>query len=123
MPSMTSTCSHSPLSIIGNLKSILTFVLGIAASYLTIYTLIRDTLSEIETFKHDLDINRTQILPLIECCSSEPCLAPTQTNNREGALAKSISALEISLECLYKDLDGRQRTTRILGMASGHELS
>jgi hypothetical protein len=106
---MTSSCSDSPLSITGNLISVLTFGLGIAASYLAFYTLTRDALSEIETFKRDLDIARTPLRSIFECCATESCLAPTQTNNREGALEKSISALEMTLESLYDELDGLQK--------------
>ena len=112
---MTSSCSDSPLSITSNLISILTFVLGIVASYLTFYTISRDALSEIETFKCDLDIARKQLLPILECCASEACLAPTQTYDREGALEKSLSALEMTLESLYQELDGLQKEHRNTG--------
>jgi hypothetical protein len=99
----------------GNFITILTFMLGIMASYLTFYTLTRDALSEIETFKQDLDITKTQLLSVFECCSSEACLAPTRIYDREGVLEKSTSALVMTLESLYQELEGLQKEHQSAG--------
>lgn len=58
LAAVSATCI-SPLTIIGNLISILCFILHISASYLNFYSLTRDALAEIETFKQDLDVART----------------------------------------------------------------
>ncbi|KAF8862024.1 hypothetical protein BDZ45DRAFT_739608 [Acephala macrosclerotiorum] len=54
-------CTDSPLTITGNILSILTFFLGLIASYLTFYTLTLSATSEIHTFKSDLETTKKQL--------------------------------------------------------------
>lgn len=97
--------SHAtPLAITADLISIVTFLFGIFASYLTFLTLSRSALTEISTLKSDLSITRTQISSILSCCSSTECLAPITEYDPEGTLQRSIVELSAMLERLYDEL-------------------
>jgi len=100
---MTEMCHSSALSYLGSLVSVLTFILGIAAYYITFFTLTRSALSEIDSLKLDLDITRRQLLPIFECYTSEVCRGPLDPN---GALKRSIEALQVSSTAIYDELAG-----------------
>ncbi|KAL5319784.1 hypothetical protein ACEPPN_012841 [Leptodophora sp. 'Broadleaf-Isolate-01'] len=112
---MTEYCDDTPLTILANVASLLTFLLGILASYLTFYTLTRNALSEIEILKIDLDSKRAQLHSVLDCCSSEACLAPVKIHDPDGMLGKSIAALDSVLTILYQNLERLQEQHRETG--------
>ncbi|KAG4440438.1 hypothetical protein IFR05_004082 [Cadophora sp. M221] len=112
---MTEYCNDTPLTILANVTSLLTFLLGILASYLTFYTLTCNALSEIQMLKIDLDSARAQFHSVLDCCSSEACLAPVKVHDPDGMLGKAIAALDGMLTSLYQDLERLQEQHRQSG--------
>lgn len=101
-------CTDSPLTITGNILSILTFFLGLIASYLTFYTLTLSATSEIRTFKSDLETTKKQLSSVLQCCSSSTCLVPLTNNDTDGTLARGMDALNSLLQSLWEDLENLQ---------------
>ncbi|KAI9052263.1 hypothetical protein LZ554_003620 [Drepanopeziza brunnea f. sp. 'monogermtubi'] len=113
---MSEDCIDTPLTITANVISLLTFVLGILASYLTFYTLTRSALGEIEALKLDVDSTRVQLHSVLECCSNEACLGPVRIHDPHGTLGKSVEALENMLESLSRDLERLQQEHEAKGV-------
>ncbi|PMD43325.1 hypothetical protein L207DRAFT_580182 [Hyaloscypha variabilis F] len=95
----------SPLTITGNIISILTFILGVLASYLTFYTLTRHALSEIETFKQDVDTTQRQLRSVLDCYLSDSCLAPAVEHDPTGSLHALILTLTTTLDSLLREME------------------
>ncbi len=95
----------TPLTIPANILSILTFLLGLLLSCLTFYTLTRTAILEIETTKVDLERTRSQLHSVIDCCSSEVCLAPLSELDREGVLDGMVRDLVKIVDGLDKELE------------------
>lgn len=95
---MMESCTDSPLSITGNILTILAFLLGLLASYLTFYTLTLNALTEIQTTKSDLEITSNNLESAFECCSDEVCLAPACTHGPDGALQRATSELKAAVD-------------------------
>ncbi|CZR60037.1 uncharacterized protein PAC_09932 [Phialocephala subalpina] len=102
-------CTDSPLTITGNILSILTFFLGLIASYLTFYTLTLSATSEIHTFKSDIEITKKQLRSAVECVGEESCLAPLPRFDGDGTFKKGLDALNSLLQSLWEDLESLQR--------------
>ncbi|KUJ11733.1 uncharacterized protein LY89DRAFT_786605 [Mollisia scopiformis] len=92
----------TPLTTTSNVLSILTFLLGLLASYLTFYTLTLSASSEILAFKSDLEATKATLKSVLECCGSESCLAPVE---RDGGLMREIEVLERLVGELEEDED------------------
>ena len=89
---MSEFCRDSPLTIIENIISILTFVLGVLASYLTFYTLTRHALSEIETFKQDLEDPEGSLHILILALTTMPDSLLLELEGLESEHFKNLHA-------------------------------
>jgi hypothetical protein len=103
---MANFCRDSWLTVTGNIIALLTLVLGLLASYLTFYTLTQHALSEIETFKQDLDTTQQQLYSVLDCYFSDSYLAPAAQQDPDGAFHKLISTLMATLDSLLLELEG-----------------
>jgi hypothetical protein len=103
---MIDFCRDSWLTVTGNIISVLTFVLGLLAPYLAFCTLTRHALSEIETFKQDLDLTQRQLHSVLDCYFSDSCMAPAAKQDPDGAFHRLILALMATLDSLLLELEG-----------------
>lgn len=107
-----STCDcggDSALSTTGNIFGILTFALGLVASYVAYSALTRGALDEIDNFSHDLDRIKTQIIPFLQFCENEDRNANSDFKVYDQSLQQPLRSLLESIECLLKDLQDLHR--------------
>jgi len=102
---VSGVCRDSPLTITGNIISIFTFLLGLLASYLTLYSLTRHALSEIEIFKEDLNTTQRPLHSVLDCYFSASCLALAVEHDPDGSLHSFVLALTITLDSLLQELE------------------
>jgi hypothetical protein len=102
-------CSDSALSTTGNIVGILTFALGLAASYVVYGALTRGALDEIDSFSRDLDRIKTQVIPFLRFCENENRNSNSDFKVYEQGLEQSLRSLLGSIDGLLRDLQALHR--------------
>jgi hypothetical protein len=97
-------CSDSALSTTGNIVGILTFALGLVASYAVYSALTWGALDEIGSFSRDLDRIKNQVIPFLRFCEIENQTSNPDFQAYEQGLEQSLRSLLASIAALLRDL-------------------
>ena len=114
-------CDDSTLSMVGNTAGILTFTLGLLASYVALMSIMRGAIEEAESLERSTCSIRMQLIPLLEYCAAQQDLNSRYPTQLFGSakdehlyrgtmielvyLEESINDLRDSIDALGDELD------------------
>ena len=100
------TGNDSPFSITGNVIGILTFLLGLFASYIAFVNLARDSDEELDEFMEDVQITTDQMAALRKAL---PPIQDQEFTNPVRVLEVLVRGVESVLSTLLRDLSKKGR--------------